>query len=60
VLHHTIAAIRAETWEAVNQALLASAKKDRLESGAMVRLDGTVTAALMRGAVAIIQPPSAA
>jgi IS5 family transposase len=47
VLHHRIAAIRAETWEAVNQALLASAKKDRLESGAMVRLDGTVTAALM-------------
>jgi transposase, IS5 family len=47
VLHHTIAAIRADTWEAVNQALLASAKKDRLESGAMVRLDSTVTAALM-------------
>ena len=47
VLHHTIAAIRAETWEAVNQALLASAKKDRLESGAIVRLDSTVTAALM-------------
>jgi transposase, IS5 family len=47
VLHHTIAAIRAETWEAVNQTLLASAKKDRLESGAMVRLDSTVTAALM-------------
>src|SRR6185312_14840511 len=31
VLHQTIAAIRAETWEAVNQALLASAKTDRLE-----------------------------
>ena len=41
------AAIRAETWEAVNQALLASAKADRLESGAAVRLDSTVTAALM-------------
>src|SRR5438445_8050355 len=41
VLHHTIAAIRAETWEAINQALLASAKQDRLESGAMVRLDST-------------------
>jgi transposase, IS5 family len=26
VLHQTIAAIRAETWEAINQALLASAK----------------------------------
>jgi IS5 family transposase len=47
VLHHTIAAIRAATWEAVNQALLTSAKQDRLESGATVRLDSTVTEALM-------------
>jgi IS5 family transposase len=47
VLHHTIAAIRAETWEAINQALLVSAKQDRLESGVTVRLDSTVTAALM-------------
>jgi IS5 family transposase len=47
VLHQTIAAIRAETWEAINQALLASAKQDRLESSATVRLDSTVTAALM-------------
>jgi len=47
VLHQTIAAVRAETWEAINQALLASAKQDRLESGAMVRLDSTVSAALM-------------
>ena len=47
VLHQTIAAIRAETWEAINQALLAGAKQDRLESGATVRLDSTVTAALM-------------
>jgi IS5 family transposase len=47
VLHCTIAAIRAETWEAVNHALLASAKKDRLEHGAMVRLDSTLTEALM-------------
>ena len=47
VLHQTIAAIRAETWEAINQALLASAKQERLESGATVRLDSTVTAALM-------------
>ena len=38
VLHQTIAAIRAETREAINQALLASAKQDRLESGATVRL----------------------
>src|SRR6201993_554344 len=47
VLHQTIAAIRAETWEAINQALLASTKQDRLGSGATVRLDSTVTAALM-------------
>src|SRR3974390_1624132 len=47
VLHQTIAAIRAETWEAINQALLASAKQDRLESGATVRLDSTVTSVLM-------------
>ncbi len=47
VLHQTIAAIRAETWEAINQALLASAKQERLESGATVRLDSTVTEALM-------------
>jgi len=47
VLHQTIAAIRAGTWEAINQALLASAKRDRLESGATVRLDSTVTEALM-------------
>jgi len=44
VLHQTIGAIGAETWEAVNQALLASAKQDRLESGATVRLDSTVGA----------------
>src|SRR5262245_56837231 len=47
MLHQTIAAIRAETWEAINQALLVSAKQDRLESGPTVRLDSTVTAALM-------------
>jgi transposase, IS5 family len=47
VLHHTIAALRAETWEAINQVLLASAKQDKLESGATVRLDSTVTEALM-------------
>ena len=47
VLHQTIGALRAETWEAVNQALLVSAKQDRLESGATVRLDSTLSAALM-------------
>src|ERR1700738_2903595 len=47
VLPQTIGALRAETWEAVNQALLASAKADKLESGAAVRIDSTVSAALM-------------
>ena len=47
VLHRTISAIRPETWEAVNRALLANAKQDKLESGAMVRIDSTVTAVLM-------------
>ena len=47
VLHQTICAIRPETWEAVNRALLASAQQDKLESGATVRIDSTVTAALM-------------
>ena len=46
MLHQTIGAIGAETWEAVNRTLLASAKQDRLES-ATVRLDSTVGAALM-------------
>ena len=47
VLHQTISAIRPETWEAVNRALLTSAKQDKLETGATVRIDSTVTAALM-------------
>jgi IS5 family transposase len=47
VLHHTISAIRAETWEAVNRALVGDAKQQRLEDGAMVRIDSTVTAALL-------------
>ena len=47
VLHQTIGAIRAETWEAVNQALLVNAQQDKLELGATVRIDSTVSAALM-------------
>jgi transposase, IS5 family len=43
VLHQTI--IRPESWEAVNRAVLAS--EDKLESAAVVRIDSTVTAALM-------------
>src|SRR3954463_6022763 len=47
VLHKTISAIRAETWEAINRTLLASARQEKIEDGSMVRLDSTVTAALM-------------
>jgi IS5 family transposase len=47
VLHKTISAIRATTWEEINRALLASAKQEKLEGGSVVRLDSTVTAALM-------------
>jgi IS5 family transposase len=47
VLHKTICAIRAETWEAINQTLLLSARQDKIERGRVVRLDSTVAAALM-------------
>jgi transposase, IS5 family len=47
VLHKTISAIRAETWEAINRALLSSAAEAQLERGRVVRLDSTVTAALL-------------
>ena len=47
MLHRTISAIRAETWEAINRILLASARQEKVETGKVVRLDSTVTAALM-------------
>lgn len=47
VLHKTISTIRAETWEAINRTLLASARRDKVEHGKVVRLDSTVTEALM-------------
>jgi transposase, IS5 family len=47
VLQKTISAIQAGTWEAINQTLLASARKTKLERGRVVRLDSTVTAALV-------------
>jgi transposase, IS5 family len=47
VLHMTISAIRFEAWEAVNRILLASARQEKVETGKVVRLDSTVTAALM-------------
>jgi transposase, IS5 family len=47
VLHRTISAIRAETWEAINRILLVSARQEKVETGKVVRLDSTVAAALM-------------
>ena len=47
VLQKTISAIRTETWEAINRTLLTSARQEKLEDGRVVRLDSTVTAALM-------------
>ena len=47
VLQKTISAIRAETWEAINRALLSDALQVKLEDGSIVRLDSTATAALM-------------
>jgi transposase, IS5 family len=47
VLHRTISAIRAERWEAIHRILLASARQEKVETGKVVRLDSTVTAALM-------------
>ena len=45
VLQKTISAIRAETWEAINRALLSDARQEKLEDGSIVRLDSTATAA---------------
>jgi len=47
VMQQTISAIRAETWEAINRTLLLSARQEKLEDGSVVRLDSTVTLALM-------------
>lgn len=46
-LHKTISAIRAQTFEEINRVLLASALQEKLESGKVVRVDSTVTAALI-------------
>jgi transposase, IS5 family len=45
VLHKTISALRAETWEQINRTLLASARQTTLERGRVVRFDSTVTSA---------------
>jgi transposase, IS5 family len=47
VLQKTISAIRPTTWEAINRTLLLSARDRKVEPGRVVRLDSTVTAALL-------------
>ncbi|MDX8529128.1 ISNCY family transposase [Mesorhizobium sp. MSK_1335] len=47
VLQKTVSAIRPETWEQINRILLSSARQAKIEDGAIVRLDSTVTSALM-------------
>ena len=51
VLQNTISAISAETWERINRHLLQQARKAKVESGEMLRVDSTVTDAP-------IHPPS--
>jgi IS5 family transposase len=47
VLHKTISAISAASWEVINRAVVSSARQGKLESATMVRIDSTVTRALM-------------
>src|SRR6202163_1149273 len=47
VLQKTISAISAASWEAINRAVASGARQEKLESGATLRIDSTVTAALM-------------
>ncbi len=47
VLQKTISAIRPETWEEINRAVVRGAQQEKLEDGAKVRIDSTVTKALM-------------
>ena len=42
-LQRCIRAVRAETWERINRALLGTARKDEIETGGKVRVDSTVT-----------------
>ena len=46
-LHSTISVIRAETWEAINRSVIDSARQQKVEPGDAIRVDSTVTAALM-------------
>src|ERR1700730_3726481 len=43
VLHKTISAISAASWEAINRAVVSGARQEKLDDGAMVRIDSTVS-----------------
>src|SRR6476469_6543737 len=47
VLQKTISAITAASWEAINRAVVGNARQTKLEPATMVRIDSTVTQALM-------------
>src|SRR5438094_6873267 len=47
VLHQTISAISAASWETINRTVVSSAQQEKLEHGTVVRIDSTVTQALM-------------
>src|ERR1035441_7273218 len=47
VLQRTISAIDAASWETINRAVMDSAQHHKVEDGSVVRIDSTVTAALM-------------
>lgn len=47
VLQRTISAIGVASWEAINRTVMASARHHKVEDGSVVRIDSTVTAALM-------------
>jgi transposase, IS5 family len=47
VLQKTISALSAATWERLNVTVVSCARQNKLDDGTMVRIDSTVTAALM-------------
>ena len=47
VLQQTISAISAASWEAINRAVLSSARQQKLDDGSVVRIDSTVTESLI-------------
>jgi IS5 family transposase len=47
VLHKTISAISGASWEAINRAVVMSARHERLDDGTRLRIDSTVTKALL-------------